>query len=485
MKKYILIVAAFSVLCSKAQEKKALNEFSQLYVSGAAQVEIQKSDELFISADFSKIDFSQDGNSVMVSLKKGSHSQVDKVIIGYHALTQLSAEQASSIRSVDTLLADVINLNVASASDIKVPLKANSIKLVGSSASTAKLSGKVSKLEATLSGASTLKALDLSTEEADIDLSGASDAKVSVSRKLTGNAGGASSLKYNGNPEIKQLNQRGASTIKAYNTTSTTTVSVDGSGTVTTTNGDSTKRYKFSGGRYEFIVHDNDHKDTSKHYGKHRGRHQNWAGIELFENGYLTPDGDVTLPPSQDYMSANYGIRNLGWNLNIFEKDFRFANNHLQVVTGLGFSFNAFNLKNKTTLNPDSSYTNNLSTINAPNISLIKNKLKESFITVPLLLELNTSRKEKRNFHIAAGVIGGLKLGSREKQVFTEDNKTYRDVRKDDFNLFPFKLDATVRVGYGHFTMFATYSLTPLFEYGKGPELYPFSIGLRIIPFDN
>ena len=100
------------------------------------------------------------------------------------------------------------------------------------------------------------------------------------------------------------------------------------------------------------------------------------------------------------------------------------------------------------------------------------------------MLELNTSKRDSRNFHIAFGVIGGLKLGSSTKQIFTTNNHTYETIRRDDYNLFPFKLDATVRIGYGDFTLFGTYSLTPLFEYGKGPELYPFTVGLRICPFN-
>jgi hypothetical protein len=162
------------------------------------------------------------------------------------------------------------------------------------------------------------------------------------------------------------------------------------------------------------------------------------------------------------------------------EKDFRFAHGKMQFVTGLGFSFNSFALKNKTTLNADSSFTGYKYDSLA---SFSKNKLKESFITVPLLLELNTSHRDSRNFHIAAGVIGGLKLGSRTKQFYSEDGHEFHQIRKDDYNLYPFKLDATVRVGYGQFTMFATYSLTPLFQEGKGPQLYPFTLGIRIIPF--
>ena len=44
-------------------------------------------------------------------------------------------------------------------------------------------------------------------------------------------------------------------------------------------------------------------------------------------------------------------------------------------------------------------------------------------------------------------------------------------------------MSATVRGGVGWFNLFATYSLTPLFESGRGPELYPFTVGVTLLGF--
>ena len=56
-------------------------------------------------------------------------------------------------------------------------------------------------------------------------------------------------------------------------------------------------------------------------------------------------------------------------------------------------------------------------------------------------------------------------------------------IRKDNYNMSPFAAKALVNLGYKSWTFFAEYSLTPLFQSGKGPELYPFNAGLRVIPF--
>jgi hypothetical protein len=44
-------------------------------------------------------------------------------------------------------------------------------------------------------------------------------------------------------------------------------------------------------------------------------------------------------------------------------------------------------------------------------------------------------------------------------------------------------VNASVRVGYGNFLLFANYSLTEFFRKDLGPGLIPFSVGCRIVGF--
>ena len=43
-----------------------------------------------------------------------------------------------------------------------------------------------------------------------------------------------------------------------------------------------------------------------------------------------------------------------------------------------------------------------------------------------------------------------------------------------------FRFNAVARVGYGDFTLFAAYSLTPMFDKDDGPEIYPFTVGISM-----
>jgi hypothetical protein len=49
--------------------------------------------------------------------------------------------------------------------------------------------------------------------------------------------------------------------------------------------------------------------------------------------------------------------------------------------------------------------------------------LKSTFVNVPLLLEFNTNKNPEKSFHLAFGVIGGFKLGSRTRQILEQNGE--------------------------------------------------------------
>lgn len=110
--------------------------------------------------------------------------------------------------------------------------------------------------------------------------------------------------------------------------------------------------------------------------------------------------------------------------------------------------------------------------------NLSKTKLAVSYLEVPLLFEFQipVNQREGR-LYVNAGVIGGVKIGSHTKVKYG-DNK---EKDRSGFNMNAFKYAATARVGYKDLGFFATYSLTPLFETGMGPELTPFTIGISFL----
>jgi hypothetical protein len=156
----------------------------------------------------------------------------------------------------------------------------------------------------------------------------------------------------------------------------------------------------------------------------------------------------------------------------------------VNLVTGFGLEWRRYMLDNKTTLDPDSSFTHGM--IDSSNTYVYnKNLFKSTMIQVPLLLEFNTHRKSNKSFHIAVGAIGQFMINSKTKQILEFKGDEFTKIRKDSYNMSPFQVKAHASIGYSQFTVFGEYNITPLFDSKKGPETYPFVVGVRLIPFND
>ena len=89
--------------------------------------------------------------------------------------------------------------------------------------------------------------------------------------------------------------------------------------------------------------------------------------------------------------------------------------------------------------------------------------------------------KNGKRLSISPGVTGGWRFTSYNKRVVNENGDRNKIRNNDDFNLNPFRVNASVRLGYGSFVLFANYSLTSMFKNNEGPDLMPFSAGVRIV----
>lgn len=200
-----------------------------------------------------------------------------------------------------------------------------------------------------------------------------------------------------------------------------------------------------------------------------------WAGLDFGFTVLLDENQDNTFEDNPYW--RNDAAKSQVWNLNILEHKFNFGTPYVGLTTGLGFSWTsvAFNNNYVIRSTADSVYAV-MDTVN----NYSKNKLKASYLTVPLMLEFNTSADENRSFYLAAGVVGGVRLTSKTKRQGEFEGKEFKEKVKGTYNLNAFKVDAAVRFGYGDWGLFANYSLLPLFDQGKTVDMYPLSFGLSL-----
>ncbi|MDR1415552.1 MAG: hypothetical protein LBI96_07060 [Odoribacteraceae bacterium] len=101
---------------------------------------------------------------------------------------------------------------------------------------------------------------------------------------------------------------------------------------------------------------------------------------------------------------------------------------------------------------------------------------KALYLTMPLLVE---KRYAKQRGFVAAGLTGGMRLHSKTKIVYDNPRGHKQKLKQTGpYTMLPFKVDASVRVGWRGVSVWASKSLTPMFNPDKAPRVYPFTIGI-------
>lgn len=185
-----------------------------------------------------------------------------------------------------------------------------------------------------------------------------------------------------------------------------------------------------------------------------------------FQNGVPASKGDYALR----------GSRISNFNLWFFMQRMSIYKNVVNLKYGFGIETNNYYYKTPITyVDGASPYTFRDS------ISFDKNKIAADFLTIPLMVNINTNPYGRHGgFQISFGVSGGYMYSSRQKQKSDERGK---QKQKTDFNLSNWKAAWVAELGLGPVMIYGSYSITPLHEYGL--DQYPFNVGIRLSAMDN
>lgn len=464
----IAVLFTTMLLAQSTTETRNVGEFTGIRASSVVNVEITQGEVCAVTVEGPAKELQELKTEVKdgVLSISGANSSDDgeiKVKVTVKNLRMLDVSSASNTSSVNKITTDSLQIIGAGASSMKLDVQAGSIKTNLSGASTLKISGTTTRLTAVLSGASQLKGYDLATENATLTTSGASSARVNASASLQATSSGASEIHYQGTPADKNVSSSGASSITMR----------DGNGAASDTT-------SIHVGKYEVHVTESDDDDERSKREKKADNDdfEFWQGVDFGVNGLLTVDNKVELPAGFEFLELNYA-KSYFFSWNFFQKNIHIYRNNVNLGTGLGMSWYHYNFRNPYTLTPNAAYQT--ATYDST-IKYSRNRLGLTYLNVPIFLEFNTNNKDADNsFHIAGGMEFGYNVFSNLlKQKYEVDGHRIKTRQKDDFNINPFRCDIIGRIGYGSFTLFGKYSLTTLFENGKGPVLYPFTAGINL-----
>lgn len=190
------------------QQTYNFSGFDRLEMGNAFDIRVQQGRDFYIRVRGDKVDV----DDLVVTVRGGElqiyyrHNRSNRypmyvdVTMPTLAGVDFSGATTSTINGFSNQQEVDVLLSGASRSTVNIGSKYLNIDLSG--ASTLDLVGNSLRIESELSGASLLNAFGLNCEEGLVDVSGASRARVNVSRELRAIASGASSIRYRGSAQV-------------------------------------------------------------------------------------------------------------------------------------------------------------------------------------------------------------------------------------------------------------------------------------------
>ncbi|MGI9551654.1 MAG: head GIN domain-containing protein [Aurantibacter sp.] len=201
----------------------SIPDYSRLKVSNAFNAYVTFSDteeSIRIEANenlHNKIIVKRDGNALVIQLKKLTNIRGNATLNAYITTKNISHFEmtgASRLTLENEWVSEDARIEVSGASDFTGELSVERLHMNMHGASNVDIFGTASGMYADLSGSSEIRNYDLLVERLEIDLSGASEAFLSVSETIDIDASGASTLNYKGNADIIHKRLSGASEIR-------------------------------------------------------------------------------------------------------------------------------------------------------------------------------------------------------------------------------------------------------------------------------
>jgi hypothetical protein len=201
------------------KESRNISSFDGIEVSGAFELILSQgaAEAVTVEADANLLPIIRTevvGGTLIIETKKPVHHvTVMKVYVTVKDLKRIDVSGAVDIHTASRITVPDLSIDASGASDSKMEIVVQKLKLDCSGASKMRFEGSAKDVVMDLSGATDIFGFDLLSETCDIDLSGAGNAQLNVSKKLRAEISGAGSVKYKGSPAELDQSVSGAGSI--------------------------------------------------------------------------------------------------------------------------------------------------------------------------------------------------------------------------------------------------------------------------------
>ncbi len=191
-------------------QSKTVSSFDKIDVSGSFTVILKQGQDesVIIEADKNLQDIINTevvGKTLIIDSDLNIRRAKSKVVyVTFIDLDEIEIAGAITVKNDSPLNAGRLLITGRGASTIDLRLHTDILESKFSGANTVTFAGEANQFNIRLSGASTLNAFDLKADEVEINVSGASDARITANERLKVSISGAGSIVYQGDPEVEK-----------------------------------------------------------------------------------------------------------------------------------------------------------------------------------------------------------------------------------------------------------------------------------------
>lgn len=205
------------------KETRKVSSFNGIDIAGSFEIILKQGDNesVVVEADANLLPIIKTeviGSVLTIDTKKSVHDATTmKVNITFKSLKDIDVSGSVDITTENRINVPELNIDASGASEAKMEMAVSHLDLDCSGASKLKFWGSATDVKMQLSGASDIFAYDLLAENYNLEISGAGNAQINVSKKLRAEISGAGSVKYKGSPSEIDQDISGAGSIKKAN----------------------------------------------------------------------------------------------------------------------------------------------------------------------------------------------------------------------------------------------------------------------------
>jgi len=200
-----------------------VGQYDKVSVGGSFDVKLYAGAEgkLTITIDENLLEYlvtEVDNGKLKIKWKKGSnvsHRSKILVTVPFKDIDAVSLAGSGDVYSDNVIKADSFKTALAGSGDIKLEVDATSVSSSLAGSGDIELSGSANSIKCSIAGSGDIEAYDLSSNDADIRISGSGGVKINVKNNLSARISGSGNIYYKGNPAKQDIKVSGSGNVSS------------------------------------------------------------------------------------------------------------------------------------------------------------------------------------------------------------------------------------------------------------------------------